>query len=110
MSPPPSIVAGAAHEIQLHRLGRQVQHAGEAAFGDLHQLAGLLVDGHRFPVGDRRAEDDPFAVRSPLRVGGVDLDVLVRFAGQEGQHRAGNRILDDLALGRELAADLGVAG
>jgi hypothetical protein len=40
---------------------------------------------------------------------GIDFGIAVRFAGQESQHDAGDRVLDHLALGRKALADLRLA-
>jgi len=91
-------IAEAAQEIQLHRLARRVQHAFVAALRDLHDIARLFVDGHRLVAGHVRTEDQPLAVRRPLRVRLVNLRIARRARRQHRHRHAGLLVRHDLPL------------
>ena len=85
------------------------EHALETVLGDLHDIAGLFVDGHRLAAGDAvGAEDEPLPVGSPLMVRLINLGIARALGGrQESQRHARDWVRDGFLFGGKPFADLG---
>jgi hypothetical protein len=88
----------------------EAEHAGKALLGNLHEIAGLLIDRHGLAWHAIRAEDEPLAIGGPLVVGLVDLGIAGGGGGEKRERHTGDGIDDDLLFGRESRADLGGCG
>jgi hypothetical protein len=86
-------------------VARHAEHAHETVVGHLHDVAGVLVDGHGLAGRAIGAENEPLAVRGPLHVRLVDLRIAMGCAGQKRQRHARDRIGHDLLFGWEALAD-----
>ena len=85
----------------------EAEHPRIARLGHLHEVARLLIDGHRLTAHAIGAKDQPFAVSGPLMMSLVDLGITLWLACQERERHAGDRIDDGFLFGREAGADLG---
>ena len=98
-----------AHDVKVHRLARNAQHAHVAFLGDLHDVTGRLVDGHGLPGHPIGTEDHPLAVGGPVGVRLVDLGIPCIRTGEKGEGCSGHRVDDKFLLRGKALADLGRA-
>ena len=99
-----------AQKVEIHRVVGDAEHAGEAGLGDLHEVAGRFVDGHRLAGDAVGAEDEPLTVGGPLVVRLVDLGITRGLGGEKRERDAGDFVDHDFFLRREACADLGGDG